>query len=56
MCFFFYGIYHVPFTLNDTTQEHALLVVARGVLDDGVDRVCGGSEFMGSNILQQMLL
>ncbi|CAH8390737.1 unnamed protein product [Eruca vesicaria subsp. sativa] len=33
------GIYHVPRALDDKTHEHALLVVARGVTNDGVEFV-----------------
>ncbi|KAF2580500.1 hypothetical protein F2Q68_00001532 [Brassica cretica] len=33
------GIYHVPLALDNVTPEHALLVLARGITDDGVEFV-----------------
>ncbi|KAL0785792.1 hypothetical protein Bca101_002038 [Brassica carinata] len=33
------GIYHVPLALDNVTPEHGLLVLARGITDDGVEFV-----------------
>lgn len=37
--FFLKGIYHVPLALDGISPEHALLVLARGITDDGVEFV-----------------